>query len=91
MKRGPADFPARYPATRFHVKHVAVPGAGYIVCDTWALPVRLHVGGVLYNRDTRHPPHSAYYDDPADALDVALWLTERAAGYPWNPALWDGP
>lgn len=76
---------------RFHVKHVPVPGAGYIVCDTWALPVRLHADGVLYNRYERHAPHSHYYDTYEAAEAVATWLVDRVAGYPFNLALADSP
>ena len=74
---------------RFKVNHVAVPGAGFIVCDTMGLLTRLHAGGVLYNRFERVQPRSAYYDTEADAQAVTDWLTERAAGYPVNLMLCD--
>ena len=76
-------------AGRFIVKHVAVPGTGWCVEDTFALPVRFHAGGQLFNRYERRQPHSAYYSTPLEALDVARWLTERAAGYPVNLLLCD--
>lgn len=76
---------------RFRVKHVPVPEGGHIVCDTFALPVRLHAGGVLYNRYERHQPHSAYYASHEDAQAVADWLVERAAGYPYNPLMAEWP
>jgi hypothetical protein len=76
---------------RFKVKHVPVPGAGHIVEDTMALAVRLHAGGVLYNRYERHQPHSAYYETADEALAVANWLADRAANYPFNLLLSDTP
>lgn len=72
---------------RFVVCHVPVPDGGYCVRDTWALPVRLHARGVLYNRYERRSPHSSYYAAEDEAIAVAQWLTERAAGYPYNPLM----
>jgi hypothetical protein len=63
----------------------------FVVRDNFALPVRLHADGQLYDRNTRLQPHSAHYATRQEAIEVAVWLTDRAAGYPFNMLMAEWP
>jgi hypothetical protein len=63
----------------------------FVVRDNYALPIRLHADGELYDRNTRLQPHSGHYGTRQEAVEVARWLTERAAGYPYNMLMAEWP
>jgi hypothetical protein len=75
---------------RFEIIHVPVPGGGFIVRDNYAMPIPLIAGGSRFKYN-RHQPHSRYYDTREDAIAVAMWLIERAAGYPPSRELVENP
>jgi hypothetical protein len=68
---------------RFEV--ISSPHGGYIVRDNHSWPCARRYRAKTFQ------PHSQYYVTQAEAQHVADWLTERAAGYPWNPVMHEWP
>lgn len=92
MSIGPRKPPKRCePSPRFTIKCVPIPEGGFIVCDNFARPVRLHAGGKLYGPTVRHQPHSRYYETRAEADALVEWLEDRTHGYPYNLLMAEWP
>lgn len=72
---------------RFTVGHVPVPEGGYLVRDGLLRPKPTRFG----RRSSWQPGASAYYTTREDAEALAMWLRDRAAGYPFNLLLAEAP